>query len=76
MTKHEFQRSLDVKYLDAKKLKISMIGNMAVGKSCLSLRFVQNKFMDSHKATITGWYLIERNKCKTAEFTSAVLSVQ
>lgn len=53
MTKHEFQRSLDVKYLDAKKLKISMIGNMAVGKSCLSLRFVQNKFMDSHKATIT-----------------------
>lgn len=53
MTKHEFSRSLDVNFLDAKKLKISMIGNMAVGKSCLALRFVQNKFMDRHKPTIT-----------------------
>ena len=54
MTKHEFSRSLDVKYLDSRKLKISMIGNMAVGKSCLALRFVQNKFMDRHKPTIIG----------------------
>lgn len=53
MTRHEFSKSLDVKYLDARKLKISMIGNMAVGKSCLALRFVQNKFMDRHKPTIT-----------------------
>lgn len=30
-----------------------MIGNMAVGKSCLALRFVQNKFMDRHRPTIT-----------------------
>ena len=54
MTKHEVSTALDVKYLDAKKLKISMIGNMAVGKSCLALRFVQNKFMDKHQPTITG----------------------
>lgn len=53
MTKNQFSRSLDIKYLDAKKLKISMIGNMAVGKSCLALRFVQNKFMDRHRPTIT-----------------------
>ena len=54
MTKQQTTSPLDVKYLDAKKLKISMIGNMAVGKSCLALRFVQNKFMDKHQPTITG----------------------
>lgn len=53
MTKPEIATALDVKYVDAKKLKISMIGNMAVGKSCLALRFVQNKFMDKHQPTIT-----------------------
>jgi GTPase SAR1 family protein len=39
---------------EATKFKISIIGDMGTGKTCLSLRFVKDLFTDAHKATISG----------------------
>ena len=37
-----------------KKFKVSVVGDMAVGKTCLALRFVKGLFNEEHKATISG----------------------
>lgn len=47
---------------EARKLKISIIGDMGAGKTCLSLRFVKNLFTEDHKATISGMNCILINR--------------
>ena len=39
------------------KLKVVVIGDVAVGKTSLAIRFTENKFGDSYVSTVGGNYI-------------------
>jgi Ras-related protein Rab-5C len=41
--------------------KLVLLGDSAVGKSCLVVRFVRDEFMENQEPTIGGIYEIRKN---------------
>ena len=45
------------------KLKVVVVGDAAVGKTSLALRFTENKFGDTYVLTVGGKFLLMLNCC-------------
>lgn len=53
-------------------LKIIAIGDMAVGKTSITMRYVQNKFSDTYKATIGVSHALKKFSIRDKEITLSI----